>query len=116
MYRKIVAITMLVSFVAMSTSGLMMMVVNQASFTLQMHPVHKLFGVLMIIAAINHIILNAKAIQNHIKTKTVSIIGAVLIALLVMLYGVSLNRVVPVDAANELNAMAHSVEQLIEKE
>lgn len=47
MFRKIVAITLAVSFVAMATSGLMMFSINKTSFTLQMHPVHKLFGLLM---------------------------------------------------------------------
>ena len=51
MYRKFVAITMFVSFVAMSTSGLLMFFIARPSFTLQMHPVHKVFGLVLVLAA-----------------------------------------------------------------
>jgi hypothetical protein len=44
MFRRIVAMAMLVSFVAMSTSGAMMFVVEKPFFTIQMHPVNKLVG------------------------------------------------------------------------
>lgn len=55
MFRKLVAIVLLVSFGAMSTSGLLMFVIDKTSFTLQMHPVHKLFGLLLVFAALCHI-------------------------------------------------------------
>ena len=55
MLRKITAITLAVSFVAMSTSGLMMFVIEKPSFTIQMHPVHKLFGLILILAVISYI-------------------------------------------------------------
>ena len=92
MFRKFVAITMFVSFVAMSTSGLLMFFIDRPSFTLQMHPVHKLFGVLLVLAAIAHITLNVRSLKTHLKTRSVSIAGAVLIAALVGLYAVAMNR------------------------
>ncbi|MDD2735437.1 MAG: hypothetical protein PHF56_15985 [Desulfuromonadaceae bacterium] len=52
MFRKIVAMTMLVTFAAMATSGALMFVIERPSFTIQMHPVHKLFGLLMILTAL----------------------------------------------------------------
>ena len=58
MFRKIVATTLFVSFLAMATSGLMMFFIEKPSFTIQMHPVHKLFGMLMVLAIIAHLSLN----------------------------------------------------------
>ena len=116
MFRKITAVLMAVSFVAMATSGTMMFFVNETSFTLQMHPVHKLFGLIMVIAAIWHISLNAKVLTNHLKTKSVALIGSAAVALLVMLYGVSLNHPVPESIAVELNAMAKEAERAVEGE
>jgi hypothetical protein len=81
--RKIAAITLAVSFLAMATSGLMMFFIEKPSFTIQMHPVHKLFGLLMVVAAVRHISLNYRALLNHIKTKSTAIYGAALVIILV---------------------------------
>jgi len=116
MFRKLVAITLLISFLAMSTSGLMMFFINQTSFTLQMHPVHKLFGLLMVIAAISHIILNFKNILNHLQNKWVAAVGSVLVVILVLLYGVALNHSVPPELATQLDNLAKEAEQQAEGE
>lgn len=112
MFRQLVAITLLISFIAMSTSGLMMFFVNQTSFTLQMHPVHKLFGLLMVIAAISHIVLNFNSILNHIQNKWVAVVGSVLVVILVLLYGVALNHTIPPEMATKLDNLAKEAEQL----
>ena len=105
---------MFVSFVAMSTSGLLMFFIDRPSFTLQMHPVHKVFGLLLVLAAIAHITLNVRSLKTHLKTRSVSIAGAVLIAALVGLYAVALNRAVPEDTAAALDALADKAEQQME--
>ena len=110
MFRKLVAIILFVSFIAMSTSGIMMFVIDKTSFTLQMHPVHKLFGLLMVIAAVSHIILNFKALFNHLKTKSVAIVGGILVIILVLLYGVAINRTIPPEIATELDKLAKQAE------
>ena len=110
MFRKIVATTLLVSFLAMATSGLMMFFVERPSFTIQMHPVHKLFGLVMVFAVIAHLSLNYRALLNHLKTKAVSIFGSVLVVILVALYGVSLNNEVPKDIAKPMDELANQAE------
>jgi hypothetical protein len=114
MLRKLVAITMFVSFVAMSTSGLLMFFVARPSFTLQMHPVHKLFGLLLVTAAIAHITLNRRSLKMHLKSRSVSIAGAVLTSALVGLYAVALNQSVPADTAAAFDALAGEAEQQME--
>ncbi len=91
MLRKIAAISLAVSFLAMATSGLMMFFIERPSFIIQMHPVHKLFGLLMVVAAITHISLNYRALLSHIKTKSTAIYGGVLVVILVLLYGVNID-------------------------
>lgn len=114
MFRKLVAITMFISFVAMSTSGLLMFVVNRTSFTLQMHPVHKLFGLLLVVTALAHITLNFRSLKAHAKARVAAITGALLVAALVGLYAVALSNTVPADTAAALDALSRKAEQEME--
>jgi cytochrome b561 len=104
--RKIAAVTLAVSFVAMATSGIMMYVVERPSFTLQMHPVHKVFGILMIAAAVTHLSLNFRGLANHLKTRSIAVYGSVLVAALVILYGVAINKTIPPELAQQMDAAA----------
>lgn len=109
--RKIAAVTLAVSFVAMATSGIMMIVVEKPSFTIQMHPVHKVFGVLMIAAAIAHLSLNFRSLLAHLRTRSVAVYGSVLVAALVILYGVAINRTIPSELAEQMDAAAAKVDK-----
>ncbi|MBM3353755.1 MAG: DUF4405 domain-containing protein [Betaproteobacteria bacterium] len=110
MMRKIAAVTLAVSFVAMATSGLMMFVVERPSFTIQMHPVHKTFGILMVAAAIAHLSLNFRSLLAHLKTRSVAVYGGVLAALLVAAYGVAIHKTVPPELARQMDAAAAQAE------
>lgn len=114
MFRKYVAICMFISFVAMSTSGLLMIIIDRTSFTLQMHPVHKLFGIIMIITALAHITLNFRGLKAHIKARAVAIFAGLLVAALVGLYAVALNNSVPSDTATQLDALSKKAENEME--
>ena len=111
MLRKIAAVSLAVSFVAMATSGLMMFVIEKPSFTIQMHPVHKVFGLLMILAAITHLSLNYRGLINHLRTKSIALYGSALVAALVLLYGIAINNEVPAELAEQMDAAAAKVEQ-----
>ena len=104
--RKIAAVTLAVSFVAMATSGLMMYVVEKPSFTIQMHPVHKTFGLLMVAAAIAHLSLNFRGLLGHLKTRSIAAYGSVLVAALVILYGIAVNKTIPPELAQQMDAAA----------
>ena len=110
MFRKFIAVTLFVSFVAMATSGLMMFVIEKPSFTIQMHPVHKLFGLVMVLAVISHLTLNFRSLLYHLKTRSVSIFGGVLVVVLVLLYGVVINNKVPEKIAIPMDALAADAE------
>ncbi|MDZ4294012.1 MAG: DUF4405 domain-containing protein [Hydrogenophaga sp.] len=110
MIRKLAAIGLFVSFLAMASSGMMMFVIEKPSFTIQMHPVHKLFGLLMIITVVAHLSFNYRALLNHLKTRSVAWAGGVLVVLLVVLYGVALNNQLPEDLAQQMDAAAAQIE------
>lgn len=110
MIRKITAVALAVSFLAMATSGMMMFVIEKPSFTIQMHPVHKFFGLVMVIAVISHLFYNYRSLLNHMKTKAVSIFGSALVVLLVMLYGVAIYNKVPEEFAKQMDEAASSFE------
>jgi cytochrome b561 len=104
--RKIAAVTLAVSFVAMATSGIMMYIVEKPSFTIQMHPVHKVFGILLIAAAVTHLSLNFRGLVNHLKTRSIAVYGSVLVALLVVLYGVAVNKTISPELAQQMDTAA----------
>ena len=67
MVRQCVSITLVISLIALGASGLLMMFLNSFSFQLQMHPVHKIFGVIMVAAGTIHLFLNFKPIKSYLK-------------------------------------------------
>lgn len=111
MFRRIVAMAMLVSIIAMATSGAMMFVIERPSFTIRMHPVHKLFGLLMIVSAIAHITLNFNSIKAHLRARSALLTVSILTLVLVLLYGVALNNPVPAALATQMDEAAVKVER-----
>ena len=110
MFRKIVSVALFVSFIAMSTSGLLMFVIEKPSFTIQMHPVHKLFGLIMILAVLAHLSFNFKSIVHYIKNKSVAMFGGFMIILLIALYGVVIYNEVPPEIAIPMDKLAAEAE------
>lgn len=110
MLRKIAAVSLAVSFVAMATSGILMFVVERPSFTIQMHPVHKVFGLVMVAAAVTHLSLNFRGLLGHLRTRSVAVYGSVLAAALVLLYGIAVNNRIPAELAQQMDAAAAKVE------
>ncbi|CAA0087799.1 Uncharacterised protein [Halioglobus japonicus] len=110
MFRKIVAVALFVSFIAMSSSGLMMFFIEKPSFTIQMHPVHKLFGLIMVLSVIGHLSFNLKSIIKYLKARPVAIFGGAMVCLLVVLYGVALNNTVPAEIAVPMDKLAAEAE------
>jgi len=110
-FRKITAVALFVSFIAMSSSGLMMFVIEKPSFTIQMHPVHKIFGLLMIVAVIAHLSFNYRSLFSYLKQQRVAVAGGVLVAALVALYAVAINNEVPPELAQQMDEAAAKVEE-----
>jgi len=75
MFRRFVSVTLLVSIVALGSSGLLMIILDSFEFQLQMHPVHKVFGIIMCAAGCLHVYLNIKPIKTYLKSKTLLVAG-----------------------------------------
>jgi hypothetical protein len=71
-----------------------------------MHPVHKTFGLLMVAAAIAHLSLNFRGLLAHLRTRSAALYGSVLVALLVAAYGVAIQKSVPPELAQQMDAAA----------
>lgn len=110
MIRKLTALLLLVSFVAMSSSGLLMLVVDQPSFTIRMHPVHKLFGMALVGAVGVHLVLNFRALRQHLRDKRVLALGALLSGLLIAAYAGAALRPMDADVARSLDNAAKRLE------
>lgn len=110
MYRKLIAVTLFVSFIAMSTSGLLMFVIEKPSFSIQMHPVHKLFGLIMIFSVLGHLSLNYRSLLTYLKKRSVAVWAALMIVILIVLYGVALNNELPEEIAIPMDKLAAEAE------
>ena len=87
MLRRIAAVSLAVSFVAMATSG-----------------------ILMILAAVTHLSLNFRGLVNHLRTRSIAVYGSVLVAALVLLYGVAIQKEIPAELAKQMDEAAAKVE------
>ena len=111
MIRKFSAIALAISFFALTSSGMMMFVVEQPSFTIQMHPVDKLFGLVFIIAAVTHLGYNYRVLIRHLQNQSSALSASVLVVMLVLLYGAAINNQLPEDLAIVMDTAAAQVEQ-----
>lgn len=92
MLRQFTSITLVLSFFALGVSGLMMLVLNSFAFQLQMHPVHKVFGIIMVLAGSLHVYLNLTPIKIYLKNKKTVVLGVAMSGLLMFLFVVGVNK------------------------
>lgn len=95
MLRKITSTTLLVSLLAIASSGLLMMILGSYEFNLRMHPVHKIFGLLLSVSGIIHVVLNYKSIRKYLTNRRIFVFGVVMLVILVLLYVVGFRK--PID-------------------
>lgn len=93
--RRVSSVTLAVAFVAMATSGLLMLVVDRLGFQLRMHPVHNVFGIIMVVSGLLHAGLNWKALTAHLRPRWAMTLGALLAGVMVLLLLGGLTR--PID-------------------
>lgn len=105
MFRKIISIALTISFVAMGSSGILMLFNEGFAFQLKMHPVHNIFAVVMIVAGLAHLCLNYKPLMAYLKLKPVWILGLVLTILMTLLYTAGLNRPMDPEMMERFNAL-----------
>lgn len=92
MLRQLVSVTLVISFIALGISGIFMIILNSFAFQLQMHPVHKVFGLIMVIAGCLHVYLNLALINNYLRNKRTLVLGGAMSCLLILLFIVGVNK------------------------
>ena len=92
MLRKMTSMALLVSVIAVGVSGLLMIILGSFKFQLQMHPVHKVFGILMRVSAVVHIYFNFGAINSYLQMNKIAIMAALLTTLLAALSVIGMNK------------------------
>ncbi|MDV7139018.1 hypothetical protein R3X28_09030 [Maribacter sp. TH_r10] len=110
MFRKTVSITLLVSLMALASSGILMIVLNSLEFQLQMHPVHKIFGVLMTISGAFHIYFNFKPIKKYLSMRKVLVVGIGMLLMMSLLYVVGFNKTMDKDKIQEIELLMSQLE------
>lgn len=110
-FRAITAIVLFVSFIAMSTSGLLMLVIDRPSFSIRMHPVHKLFGMLLILGVLGHLSLNYRALLAHARQRAAAWVGTALALILVLVYAVAALMKIDAEQAAIIDKAAQRLEQ-----
>ena len=103
--KRYISIITGVSFVALATSGMMMIFIGGFELMLRMHLVHNLFGIVMSIAGIFHIYYNFKPIKNYLKNRWIIVFTAFLLVVLIFLYGVGLNEDINLEMINQIEAI-----------
>lgn len=95
MFRQMISLTLLVSLVALSTSGISMIVLGSLEFQLQMHPVHKIFGILLTLSGAFHIYYNFTAIKKYLSKRKMMLFALVMTFIMVALYAIGVSK--PID-------------------
>lgn len=110
MFRKLVSITLHVSLVALSSSGIMMIVLGSFEFQLQMHPVHKIFGVLLTIVGFLHLYINFSAIKKYLGNKKIALVAVALTVMMVGLYAVGSAKPLDKQKIQEIEKIMRTLE------
>lgn len=110
MFRKIVSVTMAAAFAAMASSGLLMLLNESLAFQFRVHPVHKVFAVVMVTAGLCHLVLNRTALKNYLSERGPLIAGVALALVMAAGYIAGFTRALDEDAAKALDEIAEQVE------
>lgn len=106
MLRMLTAVTLLISFLAMASSGLLMYVIEEPSFAIRMNPVHKGFSLVMIGAATTHIVLHRHTVLAHLRRRAGALAAGILAIGLMGTYAASVMRQMPSELAHQMDKAA----------
>ena len=103
--KRYISIITGVSFIALATSGMMMIFIGGFELMLRMHLVHNFFGIVMSIAGLFHIYYNFKPIKKYLKNRRIVIFTAFLSVVLIFLYGIGLNVDINLEMINQIETI-----------
>lgn len=90
-----ISLTLLVSLVALSSSGVLMIILGSFEFQLQMHPVHKIFGILLTLSGAFHVYYNFGPIKKYLSKKKPMLFALTMTFIMTALYAIGMSK--PID-------------------
>lgn len=112
MIRKIASTTLLVSLIALASSGIMMIILDSLEFNLRMHPVHKIFGILMSISGIVHLYFNFNTIKKYLSSKKVLVYGIVMLLFMALLYFAGYKKPINKEIIKEIEITSSKLQEV----
>lgn len=103
--RRAASIALAASFLALVVSGAVMMFADGLAPRLRMHPVHNVFGLVMIAAGLAHVAFNAKAFCGYLRTRWAALLGVGLLAVLALLLVAGQQRPLDTEALRRVEAI-----------
>ncbi|OGR50407.1 MAG: hypothetical protein A2049_02980 [Elusimicrobia bacterium GWA2_62_23] len=110
MFRKIIGVTMAAAFMAMASSGLLMLLNESMAFQFRVHPVHKVFAVVLVAAGLCHLFLNRGALKAYLKERGPLLAFAALVLVMAAGYIAGFTRALDEDMGKALDEIARQVE------
>lgn len=92
MFRQFVSLGLLVSLAALSSSGILMIILGSFEFQLQMHPVHKIFGIILMFSGAFHVYYNFGAIKKYLSKRKMMLFAMIMTFIMIALYGVGIAK------------------------
>jgi hypothetical protein len=86
MLKKITSVSLAVSFIILTVSGITMLISKELSSSLIMEPFHDIFAILMTATGIVHLLLNRKALISYFNKRYIKIIFSLTVGIIVILY------------------------------
>ncbi len=90
MLRKYSSVVLVVSFVALASSGIPMLATHGSASQHLLHPVHIVFGVVMTVAGPVHAAFNMRPLLSYLKKRPMRIAFAVSSAIMLLLFAVGM--------------------------
>jgi hypothetical protein len=109
--RRLSSVTLAVSFAALTTSGLLMLAIDRLGFQLRMHPVHEVFGIVMVAAGAIHLALNWRPLLAHLGLRGPRILGLVLAGVAALLFVAGLTHKVDPEVVEKIDAILSTARQ-----
>jgi hypothetical protein len=109
--RRVSSVTLAVAFVAMATSGLVMLIVDRFGLQLRMHPVHNVFGVIMVGAGLLHAAFNWRTLVAHLRLRRLMTLGILLVGLMVLLLILGLTKAMDGEAIRRIEDILSAARQ-----
>lgn len=107
--RRVTSITLAVAFVALATSGSLMLLVDRFGFQVRLHPVHNVFGIIMTLSGVLHLALNWTPLVAYLRPRWSMALGVLLLGAMALLLLEGLTRPLDPEAVRKIEDVLSAV-------